>query len=60
LDQVIHPWVDGCARLSTAVVMWLALIKPGYGLPCFQDRERHYQTIRHSKTHVFYYFDCLP
>ncbi|MEK9152620.1 MAG: hypothetical protein AAB692_04605, partial [Patescibacteria group bacterium] len=31
MDGELHPWIDGCSRVSTALVMFLAAILPGIG-----------------------------
>lgn len=59
MDQVIHPWSDGCGRLATAAVMWLSLLSPKGRAPRFQDRSKHYHSIKNLEKHTAYYKQCL-
>lgn len=59
MDGEIHPWIDGCSRVSTALVMWLAAL---YGpmLPLFAPtREEHYRTLLDVEAHARYFKECL-
>lgn len=59
LDGEIHPWLDGCGRLSTAVVMWLSLLNPDWYIPVFQERDEHYRCIHNLGGHTEYFERCL-
>ena len=60
IDGKIHPWVDGCGRVATALVMWLALWCDQV-LPIFGNRDEHYSAIKANdeEAHVNYYNRCL-
>lgn len=58
-DSGIHAWADGCGRISTALVMWLSVLVPGFTMPLFGTREEHYQTIQDLAEHTKYYQRCL-
>ena len=59
LDGWIHPWHDACSRVSTALVMWLAIIHPNRRLPRFRTKKEHYRTIQDLKAHTAYFEECL-
>lgn len=60
LDRVIHPWLDGCGRFATAVVMWLAVRTPAMPLPQFGEREEHYAAMDAGlEAHTEYFVRCL-
>lgn len=59
MDFIIHPWSDGCGRLSTALVMWLALRVSEVGLPKFGTREEHYRAMKITTRHTEYFLKCL-
>ena len=63
MDFVIHPWADGCGRMSTALVMWLAgAVTSAHErtqFPQFQDREEHYRSIKTLDEHTHYFRRCL-
>lgn len=55
MDGEIHPWIDGCSRISTALVMYIAryLKAP---LPLFSpNREEHYASITDISAHTAYF-----
>lgn len=55
MDGEIHPWIDGCGRISTALVMYVAryLEAP---LPLFSpNREEHYASINDIGAHTDYF-----
>lgn len=55
MDGEIHPWIDGCSRISTALVMYIAryLEAP---LPLFSpNREEHYASITDIGAHTDYF-----
>lgn len=58
-DSGIHAWADGCGRISTALVMWLSILVPGFTMPLFGTRDEHYQTIQDLAEHTKYYQKCL-
>lgn len=61
MDGEIHPWMDGCGRVSTALVMWLAATAHArVGLPIApplfaESKDAHYAAIRHLDDHTAYY-----
>ena len=59
LDSVIHPWLDGCGRFATAVVMWIAARVPQMPLPQYGGREEHYKAIETLESHTEYFLRCL-
>jgi hypothetical protein len=59
LDSVIHPWLDGCGRFATAVVMWVAARVSKMPLPQFGMHEEHYKAIKTLETHTDYFLRCL-
>ncbi|MBI2109480.1 MAG: hypothetical protein HYT93_04955 [Parcubacteria group bacterium] len=62
IDGEIHPWSDGCGRISTAVVMWLSVVSGCSKLPIFGTREKHYASIREVEgcvAHARYFEACL-
>lgn len=59
MDLVIHPWSDGCGRISTALVMWLALRVSEVGLPKFGIREEHYEAMKTVTGHTEYFLKCF-
>lgn len=61
LDMVLHPWLDGCGRHATAMVMWIALVGGDGALPRFGTRDEHY-VMFHDKdleAHIAYFEQCL-
>lgn len=58
-DSGIHAWADGCGRISTALVMWLSVLAPGFLLPLFGSRKEHYNAIQDLNKHTEYYRKCL-
>jgi hypothetical protein len=60
MDGEIHPWIDGCSRVSTALCMWIAAIY-GQDLPLFAPtKDEHYAPLRHGlEAHAKYFEDCL-
>jgi len=59
MDLIIHPWADGCGRMSTALVMWISLFVSALQLPRFGDREEHYDAMKDGRTHARYFQRCL-
>jgi len=59
IDGVIHPWIDGCGRNATAMVMWLSIIFPEFKLPVFRERNEHYASILDIEAHTRYFELCL-
>ncbi|MEK7516358.1 MAG: hypothetical protein AAB562_02060 [Patescibacteria group bacterium] len=59
MDGRIHPWADGNARTTTALIMYLALAlflrKEHERLPVFRDRKTHLSTIEDLPAHTDYY-----
>ena len=60
IDLIIHPWLDGCGRFATTLLMWIAL-RSGTGLlPHFRAREDHYEAMEKSaEAHSAYLRLCL-
>lgn len=58
LEDVIHPWVDGCGRYATAMVMWIALVAGDGRLPVYDDHftDLHGQGLDERVT---YYKQCF-
>lgn len=55
MDGEIHPWIDGCGRVSTALVMYIARYL-GAPLPLFSpNREEHYASITDIGAHKDYF-----
>jgi hypothetical protein len=59
LDRIIHPWLDGCGRFATAVVMWLAARVPDMPYPVFGQRDEHYAAMKTEESHTEYFMRCL-
>ncbi len=60
LDFLIHPWLDGCGRFATVLVMWLAArAAETHPLPRFGERTEHYTTIKTEEAHEKYMLECL-
>lgn len=60
MDGEIHPWIDGCSRVSTALCMWLAALYGG-ALPLFAPtKDEHYAPLRQGlEAHGRYFKECL-
>jgi hypothetical protein len=59
MDGEIHPWMDGCGRVSTALVMWISRVC-GVSPPLFAEtKDGHYRTIRDLEAHAAYYQACI-
>lgn len=59
MDGELHPWMDGCGRVSTALVMCIArtLAVPA---PLFAEtKDGHYATIRELWPHTEYFAAAL-
>ncbi len=58
-DGEIRPWLDGCGRVSVALVMWLARVL-GAPLPLFAtSKEVHKMTIRDINKHRLYFLESI-
>ncbi len=58
-DGELRPWLDGCGRLATVLVMWLARTL-GAPLPLFAaSKEVHKMTIRDLDRHRLYFLECI-
>lgn len=58
-DGEIHPWMDGCGRVSTAHVMWVCAAF-GVDPPLFAPtKDEHYANIRDLEAHTQYYLKCF-
>lgn len=57
-DFMIHPYLDGCGRMATAIVMWLAA---GFSpvLPRFAPKKEHYAAMQNELTYNEYMAKCL-
>ncbi len=58
MDGEIHPWSDGCSRVATALVMWLAALTETAPLYA-PTKPEHYATIRDLEAHAAYFQECL-
>jgi hypothetical protein len=60
MDGEVHPWIDGCSRVSTALCMWLAALYGG-ALPLFAPtKDEHYAPLRQGiAAHERYFEACL-
>ena len=59
MDGELHPWIDGCSRVATAFVMWVAAryrLTPPLFAPA---RKEHYATIQDAAAHEDYLRACL-
>ena len=59
IDSAIHPWLDGCGRWATALVMYASIAVVGFRLPRFGTREEHYANIGNLERHTDYFALCL-
>jgi hypothetical protein len=58
-DGELRPWLDGCGRVATALVVWLARAL-GAPLPLFsQSKEVHKMTMRDLDKHRLYFLECI-
>lgn len=59
MDGELHPWMDGCGRVSTALVMAIARAL-GAPPPLFAEtKDGHYATIRDLMPHTEYYVAAM-
>lgn len=59
IDGELRPWLDGCGRVATALVMWIARTL-GAPLPLFAaNKEVHRMTYRHLDKHRLYLLECV-
>jgi hypothetical protein len=54
LDRVIHPWLDGCGRFATVLIMWLAANSP-HPYPKFRPHSEHYASMITKESHEHYF-----
>ncbi len=58
-DGELRPWLDGCGRIATAIVMWIARCA-GAPLPLFAaSKEVHKMTYRDLDKHRLYFLECI-
>ncbi len=58
-DGEIRPWLDGCGRMATALVMWIAHLL-GAPLPLFaSSKEVHKMSMRDFDRHRLYFLECI-
>jgi len=58
-DGELRPWLDGCGRVATALVMWIARVL-GAPLPLFAaSKEVHKMTIRDLERHRLYFLESI-
>ena len=58
-DGELRPWLDGCGRVATALVMWIARTL-GAPLPLFTQRKSvHKMTIRDLDRHRLYFLESI-
>lgn len=58
MDGEVHPWLDGCSRVATTFVMWIAAsfrVRPPLFAP---TKAAHYERIRDVDAHVAYFLEC--
>jgi hypothetical protein len=59
MDGELHPWMDGCGRVSTALVMGIARAL-GAPPPLFAEtKDGHYATIRDLWPHTEYFAQAM-
>ncbi|HTM67682.1 MAG TPA: hypothetical protein VL426_00125 [Candidatus Binatia bacterium] len=59
MDGELHPWMDGCGRVSTALVMAVAR-SLGLPPPLFAEtKDGHYATIRDLMPHTEYFVAAM-
>ena len=59
IDGEIRPWLDGCGRVATALVMWIARML-GAPLPLFAaSKEVHKMTMRDFDRHRLYLLESI-
>jgi len=59
MDGELHPWMDGCGRVSTALVMFISRLL-GLPPPLFAEtKDLHYAAIRDQWEHTIYYVEAL-
>lgn len=59
MDQIGHPWRDGCGRMSTVLVYWLSASIRAPKLPVLGTREEHYASCSSIKDHAAYFLRSL-
>jgi hypothetical protein len=58
-DGELRPWLDGCGRVATALVMWIARVT-GSRLPLFSEsKEVHKMSIRDLDKHRLYFLESI-
>ncbi len=58
-DGELRPWLDGCGRIATALVMWIARVL-GAPLPLFAtSKEVHKMSIRDIDKHRLYFLESI-
>lgn len=58
-DGELRPWLDGCGRVATALVMWIARVT-GARLPLFSEsKEVHKMSIRDLDKHRLYFLESI-
>ncbi len=59
MDGELHPWMDGCGRVCTAAVMWIAAVH-GSTPPLFAPtKDEHYKDIRDLDKQAEYFLQCF-
>lgn len=59
MDGELHPWLDACGRVTTALVMWISrhfMTPPPLFAP---TKKEHYAAIRDIDAHAAYFVGCL-
>lgn len=59
MDGELHPWMDACGRVSTALVMWISAyldVSPPLFAPTKQE---HYADIRDIDLHAKYFMEAM-
>ncbi|MEA3249051.1 MAG: hypothetical protein U9Q03_01690 [Patescibacteria group bacterium] len=59
IDGELRPWIDGCGRIATALVMWVARML-GVPQPLFaENKEVHRMTYRDMDDHIQYLLERI-
>lgn len=54
LDRIIHPWLDGCGRFATILIMWVAK-HTDLPYPRLKGHSEHYANMTFLDTHKHYF-----
>jgi hypothetical protein len=59
MDGEIHPWIDGCGRVSTALSMFIALVGRVQPPLFAETKKEHYAAITDLQAHTAYFAAAL-